>query len=102
LLGGLSGNADISLASTTVTNNGTLVMDSTTANYSLIASGTLANNAAFQIVAGAGGTRYLRVPVTNSATGTVSITSTDVRQDLGTLTTNNGTVTTSASAVLAL
>ena len=103
LLGSPAGNASISLNGATLTNNGTLSMDSTNGDFSMITNGALTNNATFTLVDGAGGgIRYLRAPITNAASGTVSITSTDVRQDTGTLDTNNGSWTLSAAAIALL
>ena len=103
LLGSAAGNASISFASTTVTNNGTLNMDSTNGDFSMISSGALTNHGTFNVVKGSvGGTRYLRVPITNAANGTVSISSDDVRQDQGTLDTNSGSWTLTATGVVVL
>ena len=78
------------MTATTVVNDGTLNMDSNNGDFSLIQDGALTNNGSFNLVQGSGGTRYLRVPVTNSSTGTVTITNSDVRQDIGTANVNNG------------
>jgi len=79
-----------------VTNNGTLSLDSVDADtYSLITDSvsgdSLTNNGTFQTLAGAGGTRYLRVNVVNDAGATVSISAASTLQDQGTTDTNAGT-----------
>jgi hypothetical protein len=102
LLGGPSGGTAVSLGGGTVVNNGTLIMDSTTAAYSLVQSGAITNNGSMVFGATAASPRYLRVAVTNSASGTMTVNSSNVIQDASTTTTNNGSFTINASGVLAL
>jgi hypothetical protein len=87
------GNADTTLNGT-VTNDGTLTLDSTNgAAYSLIsgtASPLLDNHGTMNLNQGSGGVRYVRVPLTNEAGGTVVVDSSDVLIDQSTAVTNDG------------
>jgi len=86
-----------------VTNNGSLILDSSNGNYSLIGgTGTLTNNGAFKAAATAGGTRYVRVNLVNAATGTVEIAEPGTVQDTGITDTNSGTFTIDPAGTLAL
>src|SRR6202011_6040327 len=87
----------------TITNNGTMVMDSTNAQgYSLLQGGALTNNGAFTTVKGAGGTRYIRVPFTNTKKGKVTIGSATTLIDSSTATANAGSWTVNAGAALSV
>src|SRR5262249_27904572 len=91
VVGGLLSSAAVTLDD--VTNNGSLVLDSSKGDYALVDGTSLTNNGSLQLLQGAGaGTRYVRVPVTNASSGTITVTSNDVRFDGGTTTTNNGMV----------
>ena len=94
------GSTAVNLAAPGVTNNGTLVMDSTNGSYDVLQGAALANNGTFNLVQDAGGIRYLRVPVTNTALMIVGAV--DSRQDYGTATSNTGTVSVANGASLAL
>lgn len=90
VLGTPSAPSTTHFASATVVNNGTLALDSSNGQFALVDAGSLTNNGTLNVNQGAGGTRYLRVPVTNASTGTVNVTAADMRQDAGTTDTNNG------------
>jgi fibronectin-binding autotransporter adhesin len=94
------GSAVVNLAAPGVTNNGTLAMDSTNTGFALLQGAALTNNGNFNLVQDAGGIRYLRVPVFNTATMTIGAV--DTRQDAGTATSNTGTVSVLNGANLTL
>jgi hypothetical protein len=99
-----SGNGTLNLAqASTITSHGVVSMDSTNGNYSLLdGAGLLTNQGQFNTTQGSGGTRYMRVSLTNAAAGTVSIGATDTRQDQGTTTNNNGAWNVLAGGVYSL
>jgi hypothetical protein len=77
----------------TVTNDGTLTLDSTSAaSFALIAGGSLDNFSTVHVNQGAGGIRYLRTPITNESTGTVTIGSPSAISDYDDTFTNSGLV----------
>jgi hypothetical protein len=94
IAGGPCGNAVLSLSGTTVTNDGTITLSSTTTSQYADLSGNafLDNNGTLTTVQGGGSTRYLEVNFVNETSGTVSIGSADTRVDAGTDFTNNGSV----------
>jgi hypothetical protein len=92
------GNATLNLTGTQVTNNGTFEMDSTDGNYSLVQGSPMVNGGTFETLQDNGGTRYVRVSLTNKNAGTVSIGDYDTRFDVNTTVTNNGTFTVAAGA----
>jgi hypothetical protein len=96
------GGAPTSLSGT-VTNDGTLELDSLDAdnNSFLNGPGSLVNNGTLKTLGSNGGTRYLRVDVVNSATGKVTIGGRTL-QDSSTSFANSGSVTIADGAVLAL
>jgi hypothetical protein len=100
--GNACGNADVTLTGAGLTNNGTLTLDSTNGNYALITGAPLLNNGVFNALLDNGGTRYIRVDTTNSATATMNIADFDTRIDSGNTTTNNGALTVSATGALAV
>lgn len=104
LQGDAAGNALLSLGTgaSTVNPNGAMTLFATSgaSSATVAGSGTLVNQGSFSTVQGGGGTRYLRVPLTNS--GTVTVSASDTRQDAATLTTNNGTFTVDPGNTLAL
>jgi hypothetical protein len=68
-------------------------MDSLNAdNYDMLSGGPLTNHGTFSVLAGNGGTRYIRVAVVNSPGATMSVAAGDTRFDSNTSLTNNGTV----------
>ena len=78
-----------------VTNHGTLNLDSIDAdNNSLmndsIGGDGLINSGTFQTLAGAGGIRYIRAPITNNAGKTINLFAANNYQDQNTADTNNG------------
>jgi hypothetical protein len=94
------GSANVSLTGASVTNNGTLRLDSLDGSYALISGSPLTNAGTLTTVQDAGGTRYVRVTVTNS--GTMSIGAFDSREDNGTATSNSGTLSVADGANLAM
>jgi hypothetical protein len=94
------GGANTTLAGTSVTNGGTLQMDSTNGQSSLIQGSPLINNGTLTVLQDNGGTRYIRVPVTNSSTGKITVSDYDTRIDGNTPLTNNGTLTITGSGGL--
>ena len=100
VLGNGCGNAQANLSGT-VTNDGTLILDSADpTQWSMINGGTLVNDGTFSTLQDAGETRYLRSNITNN--GTVSIGSADTRADQTYTLTNNGTFGVSAGAGLSI
>jgi hypothetical protein len=93
--GSTSGGNSTTTVVGNVTNGGTLAMDATGGQYALIGgSGTLTNNGTFKTLqGGAGGTRYVRINLTNNAAHTVSIGAASTVQDQATTTTNKGAFT---------
>jgi hypothetical protein len=98
------GNASTNLAGASVINNGMLELDSTNGNYALIQGSPLTNNGTFATLQDGGGTRYIRVGVTNGASGTVSLGAGSNQQDNNTATTNttSGTLSVADGARLIL
>jgi hypothetical protein len=92
------GDAHLDMTANTA-NNGALVLDSTTPGSNAFLEGgssvLLTNNGTLSTVQDGGGTRYIRVGVTNSSTGTMSIGASNTSQDASTTTTNNGSFTVS-------
>ena len=94
VLGTAPANASTTLGAPSVTNNGTLVLDSTASGaFSLVQGNTLLNNGALKVLQGAGNARYLRIPITNAAGGTFEISSSTAFQDVSTATINDGLFT---------
>src|SRR5262249_22081180 len=91
-----------------VTNAGTIAVGDTGGGFAILrgTGGALTNSGRLNTVAGAGSTRYLRLNITNTATGTVDIASPDTRQDssdIGATTfTNSGSVVVEAAGGLGL
>jgi hypothetical protein len=102
VLGAAPGNGTTTLTGGTVTNSGTLVLDSSNGNYALINGDTLDNKATLRTVQDAGGQRYFEAPITNEAGATIQINSADTRQDVGTVTANSGTLALGDGAHLVL
>jgi hypothetical protein len=96
------GSASADFLSATVTNNGTLALDSTSSNYAEILDGSLTNNGELDLNQGGGGVRYLFASVTNASTGTVHVTSTTVLQYNSTTDTNDGSWLLGDGAVMTL
>jgi hypothetical protein len=90
-----------------LTNAGTITLGDNNGGYSALRGVfVLTNSGHLNTITGGGGTRYLRVNVTNSGSGTVDIAAPDTRQDANdvgaTTFTNNGTVMVEGAAKLAL
>lgn len=96
------GDAQLSLAGTSVTNHGTLNLDSTDGNYAMLSGSPLVNDGTLASVQDNGGIRYLRTDITNNAAGTVRLGDFDTRMDNGNTFTNDGTFTDSGNGVLAV
>jgi hypothetical protein len=94
-------NATLNLTGTQVTNDGTFEMDSTNGNYSLVDGSPMVNAGTFETLQDNGGTRYVRVNLTNKNAGTVSIGDYDTRFDQNTTVTNNGAFTVAAGGDMA-
>ena len=75
-------------------NGGAIVLDSTVAgNNAFLEGGSsvlLTNNGSLSTLQDGGGSRLVRVGITNSSTGTMSIAAASTSQDANTTTTNNG------------
>lgn len=103
VLGGAAGDdSTVNLLGGTLTNQGTLVLDSGAGASTGLENGTLDNKATLRSVQGAGGARSLGVKILNEAGATVDIGSSDTRQDTATLTTNAGTLELEGGAHLTL
>jgi fibronectin-binding autotransporter adhesin len=97
-----AGNIFVGLG-VSLTNAGTVILGDSNGGYSgLQGPGDLTNNGHLNTVQGGGNTRFLRLNVSNGATGIVDVSAADTRQDQGTLTSNNGTVRIEATGGLAL
>jgi hypothetical protein len=96
------GSASTTLAAPGVINDGTLGMDSTNGNYSLISGAPLTNNGTFETLEGDGGDRYVRVNITNAAGGTTTIGDADTLMDQSNTLTNNGTLAISGAGGLSV
>ncbi|TME86263.1 MAG: hypothetical protein E6I47_00085, partial [Chloroflexi bacterium] len=92
----------------TINTNGVLLVGDNNASngYSWLAAGgassLLTNNGVLKTVQGGGGSRLIRINLTNAATGTVDIAAADTRQDFPTTTINNGTFTVEVGAGFAI
>jgi hypothetical protein len=95
------GGATTTLAGTSVSNDGTLELDSTNGNASVLAGSPLMNDASFKTLKDHYGTRYIHVNVTNASTGTVTIGGYDTRIDQNTTFVNSGKIVVSKSGNLA-
>jgi hypothetical protein len=100
--GNACGNAGTTLGGTSVTNNGTLQLDSTNANYALISGSPLVNNGTVADLKDGGGTRYIRVSITNASGATISIADPDSRMDSSTSISNHGSLSVADGANLSL
>ncbi len=86
-----------------LTNAGTIILGDSGGGYSWLANpGTLTNSGQLNTIAGGGGIRYLRLNITNTAAGTITIGTATNQDQGGNLTTNNGTVTVEPAGTLAL
>jgi fibronectin-binding autotransporter adhesin len=99
---GSSTNVEATLSGT-VTDDGTLDLNSTSNGFSMIEGDalTVASGGAFT-TSGSGSDSYLRVPITIDTGGTVTIGNPDTVQDNGTLTTNKGSFTVSSGGEISL
>ncbi len=97
-------NANISLQGGTVTNNGTLVIDSPTSGGTSDISGpaSLVNNNALDSQDESGNSEYLQANVTNASTGTIDVKSGTLLQDDNTTTVNDGLTQVDAAGALAV
>jgi streptogramin lyase len=84
------------------TNAGTLNLGDAGSVQNVLRAGnggaSLTNTGHLNIVQGGGGVRYLRIPITNGASGTVDIAAADTRLDAAYTFTNYGTVTVEVGA----
>jgi hypothetical protein len=93
------GSASLTMSGTTITNNGTLDLDSTDGNYALISgSGTLVNNGTLILLEDNGGLRYIRINTMNA--GTISIGDYNTLVDSGNTITNDGSFNVAAGAAI--
>ena len=99
-------NSAATLTGGSVTNDGTLLLDSQIkGGYAdlIAASGTaLQNDGVLQAQVEGASPDYLETNVDNAATGTIEVKSGELHQDLGTTTTNEGTVTIDATGTFNL
>jgi hypothetical protein len=85
-----------------LTNAGTITLGDSNGDFSVLQRpGALTNSGQLNTVAGGGGGRFLRLDISNTATGTIDV-GTTTNQDQGTLTTNTGAVTIEPTGNLAL
>jgi len=98
-----SGQASTTLDAA-LTNNGTLAIDSASSAIALLngSSFFLTNNGTFETLGATTAGDYLRSNVTNNAGGVVSIAGVSTIQDVGTTTTNDGTLSVADGSTLAL
>ncbi len=97
------GDATTTLQGSGVTNDGTLVLDNATgSNYALLQGATLTNDGTLQSQVEGTTNNYLRAPLTNESGGQTVVASGELRQDQNTATTNDGTLTVDAGALLNL
>jgi hypothetical protein len=105
---GAPGTNSVATLSGNVSNNGTLALDSQSGGgYADVYNGgvtgvTLTNNGTFKTLADGTNVTYIEANLTNSSTGTVTIDSSNSKQDQGTTTTNSGSFTVASGGVLAL
>ncbi|HUO74957.1 MAG TPA: Ig-like domain repeat protein, partial [Solirubrobacteraceae bacterium] len=86
-------NATATLHAPSVTNNGTLVLDSQNlGGYGDLTGSPLINNGTLRSQVEGGNLNYLEVNLTNNPGATVNDASGELRQDEGTTTTNDGTI----------
>src|SRR5438128_3591910 len=92
----------------TINTNGVLLIGDNNASngFSWLAAGgassLLTNDGMLKTVQGSGGSRLIRINLTNAATGTVDIAAADTRLDAAYTFTNNGTLTVEAGAGFAM
>jgi hypothetical protein len=97
----LSGSsATAELGGQTLTNDGTLVLDSPGSGYAVLSDGTLDNNGTLRSQVEGTSLNYLEVVLVND--GTVTVQSGELRQDESTATTNDGNFTVDAGALFSL
>jgi len=97
-------NVSVTLATPSLVGNGGELLLAPSTGFGLVsgAGGLTVNSGGTLATAGPSNTAYLRTNITNQAGGTMSIGAANSLQDVGTATTNNGTLTVSAAGHLAV
>ena len=102
----VAGNTSWVDLSVSMTNAGTFVLGDSGPGYSVVRAGngsvSLTNTGHLNAVQGGGGVRFLRIPITNAAGGTVDIAAADTRLDAAYTFTNNGTFAVEAGNTFSL